>query len=541
MRFRCATLVVLLAGVVALAGGQPVAAHDPSFIISNDAFYAHSLVTDGEYIAWRWGNTTPSSRSWGLFVARVSDATQIFSTTVASGSHAIGDDKVVWERRFRGVDENNQTIADPGIYGQNLITGEPFTVTTESTYNLAMHGSVVVWVACGTTGHNDCAIRMRDLAGGDTVDVARTQRYYLGGGLHYNGYVVTWQETDSAYGERVYLMGVRQGEQPVQLLSETKIGRYDLNGNLLVWVDANRNLTVRDLSTSAIRVLADVMVDQHLIATDGRYVVWGQVGDTSDAAVFAWDTATDSRFTVITYPAPDNLVLDVACANGVITWRHWGGNTGPKELRAAHLADVLPTGREPDPGTTDPAWNYYPETGHYLSQGFRDYWEANGGLPVFGYPLTEEYYQHGFPAQFTERQRFEWHAENIGTPYQVLLGRLGAELLVAQGRDWTTFPKADPAAPQYMPETGHAIAPEFWDDWTSHGLDLGDPDVSFRESLALFGYPLSEPMLETNADGDRVLTQYFERAVFEYHPDNPAEYSVLLRRLGAELLDTQGW
>jgi hypothetical protein len=26
--------------------------------------------------------------------------------------------------------------------------------------------------------------------------------------------------------------------------------------------------------------------------------------------------------------------------------------------------------------------------------------------------------------------------------------------------------------------------------------------------------------------------QYFERAVFEYHPNNPPEYQVLLQRLG---------
>ncbi|HMM42254.1 MAG TPA: hypothetical protein PKA95_10160, partial [Thermomicrobiales bacterium] len=54
-------------------------------------------------------------------------------------------------------------------------------------------------------------------------------------------------------------------------------------------------------------------------------------------------------------------------------------------------------------------------------------------------------------------------------------------------------------------------------------------------------YPLSEPMLETNGDGDTVLTQYFERAVFEYHPDNAAPYDVLLRRVGAEALVARGW
>ncbi len=32
-----------------------------------------------------------------------------------------------------------------------------------------------------------------------------------------------------------------------------------------------------------------------------------------------------------------------------------------------------------------------------------------------------------------------------------------------------------------------------------------------------------------------------ERAVLEYHPDNPAEHQVLLRHVGAEVLDARGW
>jgi len=120
-------------------------------------------------------------------------------------------------------------------------------------------------------------------------------------------------------------------------------------------------------------------------------------------------------------------------------------------------------------------------------------------------------------------------------------GRLGAEVLIHQERDWTTLPTADPTAPHYFLETGHAIAPEFWEYWSSHGLDLGDPGLTFRESLGLFGYPLSEPMIEPNNEGAEVLSQYFERAVFEYHPDNPEPYRVLLRRLGAEFLTARGW
>ncbi len=177
-----------------------------------------------------------------------------------------------------------------------------------------------------------------------------------------------------------------------------------------------------------------------------------------------------------------------------------------------------------------------------LSGAFLDTWEGGGGLRVFGYALTDELVEQNtelgqdLTVQYLERQRFELHPEHENTPYEVLLGLLGVQLLESQGRDWRTFPQASPLEPHYVPETGHAIAPEFWPYWSSHGLDFGDEGVSYRESVALFGYPVSQPMTERNADGDIVLTQYFERAVFELHPDNSSAFQVLLRRLGAEML-----
>jgi hypothetical protein len=182
-------------------------------------------------------------------------------------------------------------------------------------------------------------------------------------------------------------------------------------------------------------------------------------------------------------------------------------------------------------------------TGFALCGVFLDFWETNGGLPVFGYPLTdahpEQNYDTGttYTVQYFERQRFEHHPENAGSIYEVLLGRLGAQILELQGRNWHAFPKASPTAPHYVPETGHAVAEVFWSYYTSHGLDLGDPGTSWRESVMLFGYPISPATMETNEDGDTVLTQWFERAVFEHHPQNPAPYDILLRRVGAELLD----
>lgn len=183
------------------------------------------------------------------------------------------------------------------------------------------------------------------------------------------------------------------------------------------------------------------------------------------------------------------------------------------------------------------------ETGQCLGLPFGDFWQNNGGLPIFGFPIApmapEANADTGltYAVQWVERERLELHPENA-QPYTILLGRLGVERLAQLGRDWTTFPKASASAPHYYAATGHAIAPQFWQYWQGHGLELGDSGVSEREALALFGYPISEPAMEQNASGDTVLTQWFERARFEYHPNNPDPYKVLLGLLGNEVRPT---
>ncbi len=191
-------------------------------------------------------------------------------------------------------------------------------------------------------------------------------------------------------------------------------------------------------------------------------------------------------------------------------------------------------------GTARAATLCFTETGECVGDPFGAFWQANGGLPVFGYPIaamvpaSDPDTGQIYLTQWLERQRLESHPE-LQSPYTILLGRLGAERLGQLGRDWRSLPRADPGTPHYFATTGHAIAPQFWDYWRGHGLDLGDPGLSERESLALFGYPLSEPAMERNPAGATVLTQWFERARFEYHPDQPAPYRVLLGVLGHEV------
>jgi LPXTG-site transpeptidase (sortase) family protein len=165
----------------------------------------------------------------------------------------------------------------------------------------------------------------------------------------------------------------------------------------------------------------------------------------------------------------------------------------------------------------------FPETGHTLAYNFRDFYDRQGGLSIFGLPLTEVFIEDGRPVQYFERARFEWHADLL-LVQGGLLGNWAA-------RDMRSLPAFQPVAgPQgtddFFRETGHTLGGEFRNFWRRNG------------GLATFGYPISEPFLMPSAEDGVVRTvQYFERARFEYHPQNPAAYRVLLGHLGRQLME----
>lgn len=180
---------------------------------------------------------------------------------------------------------------------------------------------------------------------------------------------------------------------------------------------------------------------------------------------------------------------------------------------------------------------FFPETGHNLCGAFLDYWQRNGGLAIFGYPLTEEFPERSkqdgksYTVQYFERNRFEFHPELVGTPYAVLLGLLGNDL-TANRRAEEPFVAVGPAQGRdFFPETGHTLGGSFRSYWQRNG------------GLAIFGYPTSEEFQEYNpADGRIYTVQYFERNRFEYHPENAGTpYEVLLGLLGNQTVDGNGW
>ena len=210
----------------------------------------------------------------------------------------------------------------------------------------------------------------------------------------------------------------------------------------------------------------------------------------------------------------------------------------------ALLLGLLPTSLAAHAWPTAPAaqagQQCFAQTGLCIAGRIGQFWQENGGMEVFGYPTSDQHQEvienRPVQVQWFERNRLELHPENA-RPYDVLLGRLGVDRLGQQGRTVDSFAKAAVAANcEVFAPTGHTLCAPFSGYFHSHGLQFdGAGGYSLAESLALFGLPLSEPAMETNSSGDTVLTQWFERARFEFHPGNPAPFQVQLGLLGSEV------
>jgi hypothetical protein len=191
---------------------------------------------------------------------------------------------------------------------------------------------------------------------------------------------------------------------------------------------------------------------------------------------------------------------------------------------------AAPTARPTAPPTAAPvpSVRYFAQTQHWIKGGFGEYWQLHGGLTQQGYPLTEEFSEpnkldgQSYNVQYFERAVMEYHASNPAGS-RILLSQLGAFRLKTKYPSGVATQTPNKAAgAQYFPQTGHWVGGAFWGYWQAHG------------GLAQQGYPLTDEFQEiSDVDGKPYMVQYFERAVFEYHPENVAPYTVLLSPLGA--------
>ncbi|MEO5951179.1 MAG: hypothetical protein ABIQ44_01805 [Chloroflexia bacterium] len=169
----------------------------------------------------------------------------------------------------------------------------------------------------------------------------------------------------------------------------------------------------------------------------------------------------------------------------------------------------------------------FAETGQSSCGKLLDYWTRHGGLTQQGFPLSGAFEEisetdgKSYVVQYFERAIFELHPE-IAAPNDVLLSLAGVFLY--QQKYPGGAPGQEPnstAGSVAFPETGKRIGGIFLEYWKSHG------------ALAQQGLPISDEFVEvSDLDGKQYRVQYFERAVFEYHPEEQAAYQVLLSQLG---------
>jgi hypothetical protein len=195
-------------------------------------------------------------------------------------------------------------------------------------------------------------------------------------------------------------------------------------------------------------------------------------------------------------------------------------------LLAAALFGPL-AGAIPDSARAQGDSQLFSQTGKTVSGKFLAYWNGHGGLAQQGYPISDQMQEVSptdgktYTVQYFERAVFEQHPENQ-PPNDVLLSLLGTFLYNQKypGGAPGQAPSND-ANTQFFAPTKHWVGGLFLDYWNQHG------------GLAQQGYPISDEFQEkSDLDGKTYKVQYFERAVFEYHPGNQPPYNVLLSQLG---------
>lgn len=85
------------------------------------------------------------------------------------------------------------------------------------------------------------------------------------------------------------------------------------------------------------------------------------------------------------------------------------------------------------PFKSTPDRAYFEQTGHSVKEAFLRYWQSQGGVQAFGYPISEELPEISsadgkvYTVQYFERARLEWHPTAAGTKDEVQLGLLGKQ------------------------------------------------------------------------------------------------------------------
>ncbi len=497
------------------------------------------LATDGRVIALlidEGDHSTLRLRSLldGKETVLVATAGELTQVTLAL-------DHVIWQER--------PCPACPGrVLAYRISTGERFVLANSADEQFPRAWSH--WVAWNSRNGND-RLFVTSLATPMTV-VNIT--YVVPAGhrladLQLSAGRLVWREITDNGSWVIRMRHVAGSDSPVTLLQGTAESPVLLltDGRLLI-IDNQMRVVALDHSSEELTIgTSPSHLD--LVATDDRYLFW--VGSSPSAAgneaVIGFDLTTASRFVALPHA---HGIVRLAAGGGWLLWLQHS-IADRVTLWGAPISDLLPTARRAAPEAHDPRWRYFPETGHYLANGFRAFWERFGGIKMFGYPITEEFEEFDSASgqfrtvQYFERARFSWQPDSSLAIDGVVLDRIGVEL--AEVTDLLSSRAFRPPSAtgdditgghcRYFEETAHRICGAFLDFWLRYGVTTSATGPTELSALQRFGLPISEPF----ATPDGTIVQYFERARFEYRATSDAEAVLAFGRIGTELLARRGW
>jgi hypothetical protein len=119
---------------------------------------------------------------------------------------------------------------------------------------------------------------------------------------------------------------------------------------------------------------------------------------------------------------------------------HFPEKQAPQRVQLAALGEMLgkQTPAKAAPGPNTYFQRYYPETGHTVAYAFLNFFDSNGGVATFGYPISDYGPENGNGriVQYFQRGKLEWSTE-LASDQRVQLSDLGSihfDLMAAQGQ-----------------------------------------------------------------------------------------------------------
>jgi hypothetical protein len=161
---------------------------------------------------------------------------------------------------------------------------------------------------------------------------------------------------------------------------------------------------------------------------------------------------------------------------------------------------------------------YFPETGHTVKGEFLNAYErVTNPLLLYGFPITESFNNPIYGTlQYFQKARFEYKPE-LPAGQRVQVSPLGMYLY----QPGPPLPAGDnPDRCRRFPD-GYQVCLAFLDFFDANGGE------------AVFGWPISN---FENHNGR--ISQYFEKARFEWHPEFPSGQRVMMGDLGSEYFYT---